>query len=91
MDDFLPIMFFNVENFTRALDLGMPQVSLCLLPITLMLSAVMNSELTRQQRLDYLSRAWAFFWCYRQAYRNSLPEIPRHTLLHESSRVFDFR
>ena len=78
MDDFLPIMFFNVENFTRALDLGMPQVSLCLLPITLMLSAVMNSELTRQQRLDYLSRAWAFFWCYKQAYRNSLPEIPRH-------------
>ena len=78
MDDFLPIMFFNVDNFTRGLDLGMPQVSLCVLPMTLMLSAVMNSELTRQQRLDYLSRAWAFFWCYKQAYRNSLPQIPRH-------------
>ena len=29
MDDFLPIMFFNVDNFIRALDMGMPQTSLC--------------------------------------------------------------
>ena len=28
MDDFLPIMLFNVDNFVLALDLGMPQVSL---------------------------------------------------------------
>ena len=78
MDDFLPIMLLNVDNFIRALDMGMPHVSLRFLPVTVMLSAVMNSELTRQQRLDYLSRAWDFFWCYKQAYRNSLPEIPRH-------------
>ena len=38
----------------------------------------MNSELTREQRFDYLSRAWYFFWCYKQANRNSLPKIPRH-------------
>ena len=45
---------------------------LTLLPITLALAAVMDQELTRQERLDYLSTAWAFFWCYKQAYNNSM-------------------
>ena len=40
MDDFLPVMLFSANNFIRALDLGMPQVSLCILPMTLMLSAL---------------------------------------------------
>ena len=76
MDDFLPIMMFNVENVLRALDQGKPNVSICLLPTALMLSAVMDSNLTRNQRLNYLSQAWAFFWCYKQAYTNSLPSVP---------------
>ena len=37
----------------------------------------MTSELTRTERLDYLSRAWAFFWCYKQACVSCLPSIPQ--------------
>lgn len=78
MDDFMPVMMFNVENFLSALDSGKPIVALALLPVTLLISAVMTSELTRTQRLDYLSRAWALFWCYKQAYTCCVPSIPQH-------------
>ena len=64
------IMMFNAENVLRAPDQGKPHVSICLLPTT---SAVMDSNLTRNERWNYLSQAWAFFWCYKQTYTNSLP------------------
>ena len=77
MDDFLPLMMFTGENIFHALDIGKPSVSLCLLPVTLLISAVMETELTRKQRMNYLSQAWAMFWCYKQAYTKSLPHIPK--------------
>ena len=71
MDDFLPLMMFNCENLARALEKNMFNVCVALLPMSLALHAVMDSELTRRERLDYLSTAWAMFWCYRQAYSSS--------------------
>ena len=68
MDDFLPLMMFNVDNVIRASELGMHNVALTLLPVTLALTAVMNQELTRVERLNYLATAWALFWCYKEAY-----------------------
>ena len=82
MDDFLPLMLFNRENLWHALENGMYATCLTLLPITLALAAVMDQELTRQERLDYLSTAWAFFWCYKQAYNNSM----RHANFSETER-----
>ena len=77
MDDFLPLMMFTGENIFHALDIGKPSVFLCLLPVTLLISAVMETELTRKQRMNYLSQAWAMFWCYKQAYTKSLPHISK--------------
>lgn len=78
MDDFLPLMMFTEHNVIEGLKCGKPGVSLALLPVTLLIAAVMTSELTRTERLDYLSRAWGFFWCYKQACVSSLPSIPQH-------------
>lgn len=71
MDDFLPLMLFSRENLMMALEKKMYGPCLALLPMTLALTAVMDRELTRQERLDYLSTSWAFFWCYKQAYNFS--------------------
>ena len=68
MDDFLPLMMFNPEHVLRAVELNMPEVACVLLPATLLITAVMEQNLSRQQRLDYLSTAWAFFWCYLVSY-----------------------
>lgn len=74
MDDFLPLMMFNADNVLRASELGMHNVVLALLPMTLALSAVMDQELTRMERLDYLATAWALFWCYKEAYTKIPPQ-----------------
>ena len=74
MDDFLPLMMFNCDNLARALKEQMFGTCIALLPISLALQAVMDSNLTRQERLDYLSTAWAFFWCYKLAYKASYRE-----------------
>ena len=71
MDDFLPLMLFSREHLMMALEKKMYGTCLALLPMTLALTAVMDRELTRQERLDYLSTSWAFFWCYKQAYNCS--------------------
>ena len=72
MDDFLPLMMFRTEYIVRAIELGMPHVACTLLPMTLLISAVMERSLSREQRLNYLSTVWAFLWCYIAAYT----EIP---------------
>ena len=68
MDDFLPLMMFTIDNVCNALKMNREDVAVTLLPIALALDAVMNGNLTRIERLDYLATAWAFFWCYKQAY-----------------------
>lgn len=94
MDDFLPLMMFNCDNLARAFTEKMFGTCVALLPITLALHAVMDSDLTRQERLDYLSTAWAFFWCYKLAYTVSIREDLQQTAdrkkgLNERMQIYD--
>lgn len=78
MADFLPLMMFNCENIARALEKNMFNVCITFPPMSLALHAVMDSDLTRIERLDYVSAAWVMFWCYRQTYSSSYrADIPQ--------------
>lgn len=70
MDDFLPIMMFNTSNIANALKMNNPSLAIALTPATLLIESVMSNDMTRNQRLSYLSLCWAFFWVYKTIYNN---------------------
>ena len=94
MDDLFPLILFSRENLMMAPEKRIYGPCLALLPMTLALTATMNGELTRQERLDYLSTSRAFFSCDKQAYnfptRDDLCQTTqRNKRINEKMDIYD--
>ena len=69
MDDFLPLMIFNIENVINAVKMKNSKLVVALLPMTLLSTAVLDHNLSRSDRMKFLSFAWAILFVYRN-YKN---------------------
>lgn len=77
MDDLLPLMIFNLDNIVKAANLGKFEIAIALLPSTLLAEAVLNQDLTRSERLQFLSYSWSFFYVYRYYIKKSPNQNPK--------------
>ena len=64
MDDVIPRLLFNIKNLLRSVEVCRIDLFIALFPSTALLTAIMEEELSRRERIDLLLYAWCFMFLY---------------------------
>ena len=64
MDDTLPRMLFNVSNLLMTIQEGRIDMFIALYPSTVLLTAIMSNNITRQDRIELLLYGWSVMMLY---------------------------
>lgn len=64
MDDLLPRLLFNIENLVRSAQASRIDLFISLFPSTALMTSIMETGLSRRERIDLLLYAWCFMFLY---------------------------